>query len=50
MYLDMAVRWKRWSDTANVSESERRGIAAFFKSIAKRFGLVQKFKEIGVIS
>ena len=49
MYRYMATRWKKWADTSNVSESDKKGISIFFESIARRFGLIQEFKEIGVI-
>ena len=49
MYRDMAVRWKRWADTVELSEQELRGVSKFFNDIAIRFGLISEFKEIGVI-
>lgn len=49
MYKEMAVRWKRWSVAANLTELELEGVSMFFKSIGKRFGLLTEFKEIGVI-
>lgn len=49
MYKEFAGNWKRWSNTANLSETEVEGISKFFKSIGRRFGLLNEFKEIGVI-
>ena len=49
MYRDMAARWVKWAETANITESDRSGIALFFKDIAVRFGLIKEFREIGVI-
>lgn len=48
-YKKLAIRWKRWSETANLSEREREGMSKFFKDIAVRFGLVREFRDIGVI-
>lgn len=49
MYKELAVRWKKWSIAANLTELELRGVSMFFRSIGKRFGLLTEFKEIGVI-
>jgi hypothetical protein len=32
-----------------LSGLQKRGMAIFFRSIAKRFGLTKEFKDIGVI-
>lgn len=48
-YKRLAIRWKRWSKTANLSEKDREGMTKFFKDIAVRFGLVKEFRDIGVI-
>jgi hypothetical protein len=49
MYRDMAVSWVKWSASVNVTEEQRRGISMFFKTIGRRFGLLNEFKDIGVI-
>jgi hypothetical protein len=49
MYKNLAVRWSKWAADSNLTVSERKGVAMFFKSIAVRFGLVNEFREIGVI-
>ena len=49
MYRDLATRWVKWSTHSELSEKELEGVALFFKSIAKRFGLITEFREIGVI-
>lgn len=49
MYRELAERWKRWSETTKLSESETHGVSLFFYQIARRFGLVTEFRELGVI-
>ena len=49
IYRDMAKRWLKWAHTANLSEDECKGVSLFFKSIAKRFGLIEEFRSLGVI-
>ena len=49
MYRKLAAQWKTWADTSKISESQQRGMSLFFRHIGKRFGLIQEFKEIGVI-
>jgi hypothetical protein len=49
MYKKLAVQWKLWADQADLSESQVRGMSLFFRQIGKRFGLINEFKEIGVI-
>lgn len=48
-YKKLAIQWKKWSETADLSEREREGMTKFFKDIAVRFGLVKEFRDIGVI-
>ena len=48
-YRDMAIRWSKWSETAELTAGEAKGIKMFFYSIARRFGLITEFREIGVI-
>lgn len=49
MYRDLAVRWIKWSATSELTEKELKGIAMFFKPIARRFGLITEFRDIGVL-
>jgi hypothetical protein len=49
MYREMAERWKRWSSTMNLTEAETYGVSLFFYQIARRFGLISEFRELGVI-
>ena len=50
MYRRMAESWKAWADSTNsLSTEESRGMALFFRHIGKRFGLINEFKDIGVI-
>lgn len=50
MYREMAARWARWSSTANLTGDQRYGMCLFFKSIGRRFGLINEFRELGVIA
>lgn len=49
MYKKLAVQWKAWADTSDLSESQRRGMSLFFRHIGRRFGLINEFKDVGVI-
>ena len=49
MYRDMASRWMRWAEGAELTDNQRHGMTLFFKSIGTRFGLIKEFREIGVI-
>lgn len=48
-YRELATNWKKLTANTDLSERQRRGMALFFRPIARRFGLVQEFKSIGVI-
>jgi hypothetical protein len=48
-YRELATTWKSSTAHAQLTERQRRGMALFFKPIARRFGLTQEFKSIGVI-
>jgi hypothetical protein len=50
MYREMAARWAKWSSAANLSGDQRHGMGLFFKSIGRRFGLINEFRELGVIT
>jgi hypothetical protein len=49
MFRDLAITWKSWAEDAHLDESQLRGMAIFFRHIGKRFGLINEFKDIGVI-
>ena len=50
MYRDMARAWKSWADSATSLTGEQiKGMSVFFRHIGKRFGLIQEFRDIGVI-
>jgi hypothetical protein len=49
-YRTFAESWISWAKSADLDIREIEGMTKFFRSIAKRFGLVQEFKEIGVIN
>lgn len=50
MYRDMAARWAKWAENVSLSDDQRHGVALFFYSIGRRFGLISEFRELGVIS
>jgi hypothetical protein len=50
MYREMAARWAKWSSAANLTGDQRHGMALFFTSIGRRFGLINEFRELGVIA
>jgi hypothetical protein len=49
MFRELARQWKAWAEGTQLSESQVRGMAVFFRHIGKRFGLINEFKDIGVI-
>lgn len=48
-YLDFATSWAKLAAEMNLTERQWRGMVLFFRPIARRFGLVQEFKELGII-
>jgi hypothetical protein len=50
MYREMAARWSKWAATAKLTSDQRHGMTLFFKSIGRRFGLINEFRELGVIA
>lgn len=48
-YKELATSWKNITSSMNLTEDQKKGMSLFFKSIAKRFGLIQEFRDIGVI-
>ena len=49
MYRDFAANWAKATATMNLTERQKRGMALFFRPIAKRFGLVSEFRDLGVL-
>ncbi len=49
MYRKLAEQWKAWADDSTLSDSQLKGMSLFFKYIGRRFGLIQEFRDIGVI-
>jgi hypothetical protein len=49
-YKTFATRWTAWADGAELTSTEVEGMTKFFKSIAKRFGLMQEFAELGIFT
>ena len=48
-YREMALRWVKLEESANLAPYEMMGIKRFFRQIARRFGLITEFRSIGVI-
>jgi hypothetical protein len=48
-YRDFAVAWSKLNMNETLSERQQRGMVLFFTPIARRFGLVQEFKSLGLI-
>jgi hypothetical protein len=48
-YKDFATNWAKFTSNMELTEKQKRGMALFFKPIARRFGLMKDFKDIGVI-
>ena len=49
-YLTFATRWAAWAEGADLTTVEVEGMKKFFKPIAKRFGLIQDFAELGIFT
>lgn len=49
MFRELASQWKSWAEDTNLTDDQTRGMALFFRHIGKRFGLIQEFRDIGVI-
>jgi hypothetical protein len=49
MYKDLAANWAKFTEDMNLTDLQRMGMRLFFKPIARRFGLVKDFKNIGVL-
>ena len=49
MYKDLATNWAKFAGYIELTDEQRRGMALFFKPIARRFGLTKEFKNLSVI-
>lgn len=47
-YKVFATRWASWAAEADLTTLEVEGMTKFFKPIAKRFGLIQEFTDLGI--
>lgn len=47
-YKTFATEWSAWAKGAKLSSLEAEGMSKFFKPIAKRFGLIQDFQDLGI--
>jgi hypothetical protein len=48
-YRGLAIKWHNWAATADLTSYEIEGIYKFFYPLARRFGLIREFKEIGIL-
>ena len=48
-YKNLASTWTQLASTMGLTDQQKKGMALFFKPIARRFGLVQEFKDKGMI-
>ena len=48
-HKEFAASWAKLTADMDLTERQKRGMALFFRPIARRFGLIQEFKDIGVI-
>lgn len=49
MYKDLAINWAKFTENVELTDYQRKGMALFFKPIARRFGLIKEFRNISVI-
>jgi hypothetical protein len=49
MFRKLATQWKAWASAVDLSEDQYKGMSLFFRHTGKRFGLINEFKDIGVI-
>jgi len=48
-YRSLAINWSIFADSHKLPNYQIRGMKLFFRPIARRFGLVNEFKAIGLI-
>lgn len=49
VFREFAHLWKQHIETLDLTDTQRKGMALFFSSIGRRFGLMKEFRGIGVI-
>lgn len=49
MWRNFAEQWAQLSTRMGLTDTQRRGMSLFYKSIGKRFGLMKDFRELGII-
>lgn len=49
MYRDFANNWAKFASNNELSDRQYKGMALFFKPIARRFGLIEEFRTLGII-
>lgn len=48
-YRKVVTNWLTLAADMNLSKKQRKGMSLFFKSIARRFGLIKEFRDLGVL-
>ena len=48
-YKSFAASWVKLTSEMSFTEKQRKGMALFFKPIARRFGLIREFRNVGII-
>jgi hypothetical protein len=46
---DVAIAWQRWASEQDLSYGELAEWQAYFEDLAKRFDLMDEFKENGIL-
>lgn len=49
LYLNFANSFTNLVNTSAIPEENKRGLKLFFRPIARRFGLITEFKDLGVL-
>jgi len=49
MYRDLATNWMKYVEEHGITKRQMHGMSIFFTNIARRFGLMKDFRDIGVI-
>ena len=49
MYKALAINWSKFTKDVELTDDQRRGMALFFRPIARRFGLIGEFKNLSII-
>ena len=48
-YRSLAINWAIFADSHSIPGYQRRGMALFFRPIARRFGLTEDFKKLNIM-